>query len=93
MSASASFHALVILNLLFVTGAWCLARPSVQAAIALVVVSGMWVVGNGPIEGRVLWSYSRAHGVTESDLLSVIGVIIAAITLWRARSGGRHRRR
>lgn len=93
MSASASFHALVILNLLFVTGGWCLARPSVQAAVTLVVVSGMWAVGNGPIEGRVLWTYSRAHGITESDLLSVLGVVIAAITVWRARSGGRHRQR
>ncbi|GAA1460678.1 hypothetical protein [Williamsia maris] len=80
-----SFHALVILNLLFVTGAWCLARPSLPAAAVLTVVAVLWSRFNGPIEGRVLVSFNVAHGVTESDLLSIVAVVIAVVALWRVR--------
>lgn len=79
------FHALVILNLLFVTAAWCLARPSLPAAAAVTVVAVLWSRLNGPIEGRILFSFNVAHGVTESDLLSVVAVLIAVVGVWRAR--------
>ncbi|SDU59729.1 hypothetical protein [Gordonia westfalica] len=77
------FHALVLLNLLFVTGAWCLARPTYRAAATLAVLSVMWLFGNGPIEGRVLISISIEHGLTESDILTALGLIISAITFMR----------
>ncbi|HEY5853077.1 MAG TPA: hypothetical protein VIW24_03240 [Aldersonia sp.] len=76
------FHALVIMNLLFVSGAWCLARPSRLAAATVLVVSVLWVLFNGPIEGNVLLVLSPGrHGITESDLLAVIGVGIGARAL------------
>lgn len=79
------FHALVLLNLLFVSGAWCLARPTYRAAAVLACLSVAWLLGNGPIEGRVLVSITINHGFTESDVLSIIGVVVAAITFVRTR--------
>ena len=86
------FHALVIMNLLFVSGAWCLARPSRPAAVVVLVASVLWVLFNGPIEGHVLVVLSPGrHGITESDLLSVIGAGIGAwalvLTSRRAKVG------
>jgi hypothetical protein len=85
MVPTALFYGLVLLNLLFVTGAWCLARPSQGAAVVLIIVSGLWVLFNGPIEGHVLLSYTDQNGLTESDLLSLAGVIIALRALWLRR--------
>jgi hypothetical protein len=85
MLPTALFYGLVLLNLLFVTGAWCLARPSRGAAMVLIVVSVLWVLFNGPIEGHVLLEYTDTNGLTESDLLSLAGVIIALRALWLRR--------
>ncbi|MDH3052447.1 hypothetical protein QEN42_21700 [Gordonia alkanivorans] len=84
------FHALVLLNLLFVTGAWCLARPSYRASAVMAVVSVAWLLWNGPIEGRVLVSININHGFTESDILSILGVVIAAVTFVRTRERRRY---
>lgn len=79
------FYALVVMNLLFVTAAWSLARPSVVSSAILTTVAVVWVLGNGPIEGHVILSFTLHHGVTESDLLSVVAVLIAALGAWRVR--------
>ena len=85
MIPPALFYGLVLLNLLFVNGAWCLARPSRAAAVVLIFVSVLWVLFNGPIEGHVLLSYTYQNGLTESDLLSLAGLIIALRALWIRR--------
>lgn len=86
------FHALVLLNLLFVSGAWALGRPSRWAAAVLASLSVAWLFGNGPIEGQVLVSIDINHGFTESDLLSVIGIVIGAITFARTLVRRRHKK-
>jgi len=65
------------------------ARGAVRraAAWALLPVSAAWVVFNGPFEGPVLVTLSRSHGITVSDLLAVVGVLVALATL----AGGRRR--
>ncbi|MFC7960289.1 hypothetical protein [Rhodococcoides kroppenstedtii] len=79
------FHGLVAMNSLFAASAWCLARPTRLSAAATAVASVGWLFLNGPIEGRVLVVISPQHGITESDLLSVVGVAIAATGWWRWR--------
>ncbi|ORM32806.1 hypothetical protein [Williamsia sp. 1135] len=76
------FYGLVLLNLLFVCGAWTLAKPSRPAAYVLIGVSILWLLFNGPIEGHVILSFTPDKGLTESDLLSFAGVCIA---LWALR--------
>lgn len=77
------FYALVVMNLLFVTAAWSLARPGVASSAILTTVAVVWALANGPIEGHVILSFTLHHGVTESDLLSVIAVVIAGVGVWR----------
>lgn len=83
MNSPALFHGLVLLNLLIVCGAWTLAKPSRPAAFTLIGVSVLWVLFNGPIEGAVLYSFTPNNGLTESDLLSAVGLGIAVHTLRR----------
>ena len=79
------FHSLVVLNALFAASAWCLARPTVLSVVALITASVAEVFFNGPLEGRVLVVFTRYHGITESDLLAVVGVAIAAAGLVRMK--------
>lgn len=81
------------MNLLFACGLWTLLRPSVRAAVLLVIVAAAWLIWNKPLEGELLISVSSRHGVTESDLLSVVavGISVWAVTVARRR-GGRDRR-
>lgn len=50
------------------------------SAAALVPLSIAWLLFNGPIEGPVLVVISYSHGVTVSDLFSVLCLGLAA---WR----------
>lgn len=56
----------------------------------LVVVSVGWLLVNGPVEGDVLWSLDRAHGLTVADLFGLVGVAIAVLVQFSPRR--RHRR-
>lgn len=76
------FYPALTMNLLVVVGAWCLAKPSRPAAVCLAALALAWLFGNGPLEGRILWTFTQQHGLTVSDLLSAAGLAIAALT-WR----------
>ncbi len=84
------FHGLVTMNSLFAASAWCLARPTRLSSAAVAVASVLWLFFNGPIEGHVLVVFTPQHGITESDLLSVVGMGLAVTGWWRA---GRRRTR
>ncbi|MET4165176.1 MULTISPECIES: hypothetical protein [Gordonia] len=82
----ALFHACALLNLLIVSGAWCLARPSYRAAVVLGVLSVTWLFFNHPLEGNVLIAFSPDRGLTESDVLSFIAFAIVGVVLIRLRA-------
>ena len=50
------------------------------SALALIPLSFAWVLFNGPLEGPTLIVVSWSHGVTVSDLFSVVCLGLAA---WR----------
>lgn len=50
------------------------------AALLLVPLSFAWVLFNGPLEGPTLFVLSQSHGVTVSDLISVVCLFVAS---WR----------
>ncbi|GCE39567.1 hypothetical protein Rhow_003091 [Rhodococcus wratislaviensis] len=85
------FYPLVFMNLLFAATTLCLARPSRLTAAATVVAAVVWVFGNGPLEGDVLWDFDSAHGLTVSDLLSIAAVAVAVWTF--STTGDRPSRR
>jgi ABC-type uncharacterized transport system permease subunit len=59
-------------------------------AALLLPVSAGWVAFNGRLEGPVLVPLTMSHGVTASDLLAVLGVVVALAVLVRERRA-RHR--
>lgn len=73
------------MNAVFASAAWCLAKPSWSAAISLSVVSVLWLFFNAPIEGAVLYVVDADRGLTESDFLTLAGVILAGVTVARVR--------
>jgi hypothetical protein len=50
-------------------------------ALLLLPASAAWMLFNGPIEGPILLTISSSHGVTVSDLLAVVGVLVAGVVL------------
>ncbi|MDV6280284.1 hypothetical protein [Rhodococcus jostii] len=73
------FYSLVCMNLLFATATWCLSRPTRWSATATALAALLWLFGNGQLEGRVLLSINYHHGLTVSDLLSMVAF---AISIW-----------
>lgn len=55
-------------------------RGDRPAALLLVPLSFAWVVFNGPLEGPTLFVLSWSHGITVSDLIAVLGLLVAS---WR----------
>ena len=53
------------------------------AAALLLPVSVAWVLFNGPIEGPILLTFSTDHGLTVSDLLAAVGVLVGGVVLVR----------
>ncbi|MFC9553310.1 hypothetical protein ACFTWF_20890 [Rhodococcus sp. NPDC056960] len=90
---AAPFYPLVFMNLLFATTTLCLARPSRISAGATVAAAVLWLFGNGPLEGQVLWEFDATHGLTVSDLLSVAAIAIAVWTFATTRDRPWARRR
>jgi hypothetical protein len=81
------FYGLIFMNLLFVTTAVCLLKPSMGSAVATAVAAVAWLLFNGPLEGQVLWSLNSQHGLTVSDLLgfAVFGVAVRGWIRVRSR--------
>lgn len=80
-----AFYPIVLMSLLFAMSAWCLVRPTRVSAIATVVAAVLWVFGNGPLKGGIIFEITRSNGVTVSDLLAVGAILIAGAS-WPARS-------
>lgn len=49
----------------------------------------LWLFFNAPIEGAVLYVVDADRGLTESDFLTLAGVILAGVTVVRVRRGRR----
>ena len=60
-------------------------RAGRAAAVLLLPMAAAWVLFNGPLEGAVLLTLTRDHGLTVSDLLAVVAVLVALVVLLRRR--------
>jgi len=52
-------------------------------AVLLLPMSAAWVLFNGSLEGPVLLTFSENHGLTVSDLLAAVAVLVAGTVLFR----------
>jgi hypothetical protein len=65
--------------------AWCAAKPTKWSILATLAFAVMWPFVNGVLEGKILLKISSIHGITVSDLLSVLAVVIALVQTMRIR--------
>ena len=72
---------LVLLVGLLIAALQARGRPRRAVALLLLPASVAWVLFNGPIEGPILLTLSTNHGLTVSDLLAVVGVLVAGAVL------------
>jgi hypothetical protein len=78
-----------VLVLLALAGSALLSRrDTLLWPAVLIVLCGLWLLVDKPLEGPVLVVVSRGHGITLSDLLAPAGVAFAAVLLYRR--GHRH---
>lgn len=85
------FYSIAAMNALFSSMAWCAAKPNKWSILAVLAFALIWPFVNGVLEGNLLITLSSTHGITVSDLLSVLAVVIAlvqAIRIRRARRRG-----
>jgi hypothetical protein len=64
-------------------------RSGLPGAVALAVVSVLWLLVNGSAEGPLLWSLNSEHGLTATDLGGLAGL---AVAVWRGRQAWTRRR-
>ncbi len=80
------FYAVLAMNVLFATAAYCAVSKTRLSIILLVITCVAWLPLNSPIEGHVLITFSKQHGVTSADLLTVAGIVLALVQHMRLRS-------
>jgi hypothetical protein len=82
---------LVLLVALLLVALRLRGRPRRAVAVLLLPVSAGWVAFNGRLEGPVLVPLTTSHGITASDLLAILGVVVALVMLVRDRRLRRRR--
>jgi len=60
-----------------------LVRPRWDVAVVLGLLAAIWTRVNGPVEGAILHTWSAGRGFTEADLVSVVALVVSAVTLLR----------
>jgi hypothetical protein len=55
------------------------ARYGMVGAVTLAAVSVAWLLVNGPMEGPILLTIARGHGLTGGDLAGLAGLALAAV--------------
>ena len=72
------FRAVVALNALFASLAWCLARPNVASMLSVVTFAVIWPFVDKPLGGRVVHVLDDSNGITTGDFLTVLALGIVA---------------
>lgn len=54
-------------------------------AVLLALLGFVWLTVDRDFEGGTLIRFSSHNGLTESDLVGVVGIVFAAVLWWRAR--------
>lgn len=81
------FGAVVALNALFASLAWCLARPNWASMLSVLVFAVVWPFVDKPLGGTTIHVLSESSGITTGDLLSVFAGVVVAFQAWRIFQG------
>lgn len=73
------FRSIVTLSALFAAIAWCLARPNWASMITTLGLAALWPFVDRPLTGRLLMVLSDHKGVTQSDLITALAVVVVAV--------------
>ena len=76
------FSSIVVLNALFASLAWCLAKPSWASMLSVVVFAVIWPFVDKPLGGPTIHVLTYTNGITTGDLLSVFAVVVVAVQAW-----------
>jgi hypothetical protein len=79
------FYSIAAMNALFSSTAWCLAKPNRWSILAVLTFALIWPFVDGDLEGHVLLTLDSTSGITVSDSLSVLAVVIALVQAMRIR--------
>lgn len=91
LNAIQLFYSEVAMNALFASLAWCLAKPNRASILSTVLCAAIWPFVNKPLEGHILMVLRPGDGITTSDMLSAIAVIVVAAQAIRMQSRARTR--
>jgi hypothetical protein len=72
------FLAVVALNGLFASMAWCLAKTNWASMVSVLFFAVLWPFVDKPLGGRLVYVISETNGITEGDFLSVLAVLLVA---------------
>ena len=82
------FYSIAAMNALFSSLAWCAAKPNRASILSVILFAVIWPFTNGPLEGHTFMVLAPSDGITVSDMLSVVAIIVAAVQGVR-QTGGR----
>lgn len=68
------FRAIVVLNALFASLAWCLARPNAASMLSVVTFALIWPFVDKPLGGSTIHTVSESSGITTGDFLTVLAL-------------------
>ena len=86
------FRAIVVLNALFASLAWCLARPNVASMLSVVTFAILWPFVDKPLGGQVVHIVSETNGITTGDFLTVLAIGVVAFQAARQLRRAQRRR-
>ncbi|WP_375482288.1 hypothetical protein [uncultured Mycobacterium sp.] len=86
------FYSIAAMNALFSSMAWCAAKANLWSILTTLTFALIWPFVNGFLEGNLLLTISHNHGITVSDLLSVLAAGIALTQTIRIRRAMRRDR-
>ena len=73
------FRAVVALNALFASLAWCLARTNLLSVLSVLTFAVIWPFVDKPLGGRTVYTLDESNGITTGDFLSLFAVAVVAV--------------
>ena len=74
MDPNQLFRGIVVLDALFASLAWCLARPNAASMLSVVTFAMLWPFVDKPLGGRTILHLNETSGVTTGDFLTLLAL-------------------